>query len=83
MRESAFRQPMEVIMKNLTPRHIQEAESDRRSIKDGWYATNKTGQVCSGRFSNREDCQAHIEQEAKSPNRRKLRIKAESPKKRR
>jgi hypothetical protein len=53
-----------IIMKNLTPRHIQEAESDRRSIKEGWYATNKTGQVCSSRFSNREDCQAHIEQEA-------------------
>jgi hypothetical protein len=50
-------------MKNLTPRHIQEAESDRRSIKDGWYAINKSGQVRSGRFSNREDCQAHIEQE--------------------
>jgi hypothetical protein len=47
-------------MKNLIPRHIQEAESDRRSIKEGWYATNKTGQVCSGRFPDREDCQAHI-----------------------
>jgi hypothetical protein len=51
---------VEVIMKNLIPRHIQEAESDRRSIKEGWYATNKTGQVCSGRFPDREDCQAHI-----------------------
>jgi hypothetical protein len=47
-------------MKNLIPRHIQEAESDRRSIKEGWYATNKTGQVCSGRFPDREDCRAHI-----------------------
>jgi hypothetical protein len=47
-------------MMNLTPRHIQEAESDRRSIKEGWYATNKTGQVCSGRFPDREDCRAHI-----------------------
>ena len=50
-------------MKHLTPRHVQEAESDRRSIKVGWYATNLTGQVCSGRFSNQEDCQAHIAQE--------------------
>jgi hypothetical protein len=29
---------MEIVMINLTPRHIQ-AESDRRGIKDGWYAT--------------------------------------------
>jgi len=49
-------------MNNQTPRHIQEAESDRRSIKDGWYATNKTGQICSNRFLSREDCQAYIEQ---------------------
>ena len=27
------------------------------------YATNETGQVCSGRLSNQEDCQAHIKQE--------------------
>jgi hypothetical protein len=47
-------------MQNLVPRHIQETESDRRAIKDGWYATNETGQVCSGRFSNRADCQAQI-----------------------
>jgi hypothetical protein len=47
-------------VKTLIPRHIQEAESDRRSIKEGWYAINKTGQVCSGRFPDREDCQAHI-----------------------
>jgi len=51
-------------MKNLAPRHIQEAESDQRRIKDGWYATDKTGQICSGRFSSREDCQAYIKQEA-------------------
>jgi hypothetical protein len=50
-------------MQNLVPRHIQETESDRRAIKDGWYATNETGQVCSGRFSNRVDCQAQINQE--------------------
>jgi len=50
-------------MQNIVPRHIQETESDRRAIKDGWYATNETGQVCSGRFSNRADCQTHITQE--------------------
>jgi len=50
------------IVTTLTPRHVEEAESDRRCIKDGWYAMNKAGQVCSGRFSNQEDCQAHIQQ---------------------
>jgi len=54
---------VEIIMKSLTPRHVQEVESDRRSIKEGWYAINRTGQVCSGRFSSREDCQTHIEHE--------------------
>jgi hypothetical protein len=50
-------------MNNLTPRHIQETVSDRRAVREGWYATSETGQVCSGRFSNPEDCQAHIRQE--------------------
>jgi hypothetical protein len=47
-------------MKNLRPRRIHETESDGRGIKEGWYATNKTGQVYSGPFLNREECQAHI-----------------------
>jgi hypothetical protein len=64
VRDSARRQPVQNHHEKSNSRHIQEAESDRRSIKEGWYATNKTGQVCSSRFSNREDCQAHIEQEA-------------------
>jgi hypothetical protein len=50
-------------MNNLTPRYIQEAVSDRRAVRDGWYVTSETGQVCSGRFSNQQDCQAHIKQE--------------------
>jgi hypothetical protein len=54
---------MEIIMINLTPHHVQEAESDRRGIKDGWYASNIKGRVSSSRFSSREACQAHIEQE--------------------
>jgi len=52
-----------VIMTNWTARHVSEAESDRRGIKDGWYAISKTGKVRSGRFSNLEDCQAHIKRE--------------------
>jgi hypothetical protein len=50
-------------MATLTPRNVDEAESDRRGIKDGWYAINTSGKVCSSRFSNREDSQAHINQE--------------------
>jgi len=55
-------------MNKRTPRHIQEAESDRRCIKEGWYAVSKSGQVRSGRFPNREDCQAQIEQELTDSN---------------
>jgi hypothetical protein len=47
----------------LRPRHIDEAESGMGATKEGWYAASKTGQICSGRFSNREACQAYIEQE--------------------
>ena len=50
-------------MTNETARHINETESDRRGIKGGWYAISQIGKVCSGRFSNREDCQAGIERE--------------------
>jgi len=47
----------------VTARHVNETESDRRGIKDGWYAISQMGKICSGRFSNREDCQAHIKRE--------------------
>jgi len=50
-------------MTNVTARHVNETESDRRGIKDGWYAISQMGTICSGRFSNREDCQAHIKRE--------------------
>ena len=50
-------------MTNVTARHVNETESDRRGIKDGWYATSQMGKICSGRFSNREECQAHIKRE--------------------
>jgi hypothetical protein len=49
-----------MIVKDLSPRRVDETESDGRGIKAGWYATNKTGQVCSGPFLSREECQAHI-----------------------
>jgi chaperonin GroEL len=50
-------------MTNVTARHVNETESDRRGIKGGWYAISQMGKVCSGRFSNREDCQAQIKRE--------------------
>jgi hypothetical protein len=52
-----------IIMTNETARHVNETESDRRGIKDGWYAISQIGKICTGRFLNREDCQAHIKQE--------------------
>jgi len=50
-------------MNILTPRRIRKIESDSRGIKEGWYAANKAGKICSGRFSAQEACQAHIAQE--------------------
>jgi hypothetical protein len=32
-------------MQNLTPRHINEVESDRRGVKDGWYSINGGGKL--------------------------------------
>jgi hypothetical protein len=42
---------------------MREMESDIRGVKEGWYATNKAGKICSGRFSDQEACQTHIAQE--------------------
>ena len=50
-------------MKNLTPRHINDVESDRRGIKDGWYAINGFGKLGGGPFSSREDCLLAINQQ--------------------
>jgi hypothetical protein len=48
------------IMENITPHHINEAASDRRWIKEGWYAANTSGRLGNGPFLNREDCLADI-----------------------
>jgi hypothetical protein len=47
-------------MENIAPRHINEVESDRRCIKDGWYAASATGRLGNGPFSTRDDCLADI-----------------------
>ncbi len=48
-------------MKNLTPRHISDVESDWRGVKDGWYAVGKTGKLGGRVFPNRFECAEHIE----------------------
>ena len=50
-------------MKDLVTRHIEEAEADRRGIKDGWYAMSTAGAVCSGPFPTPAACNEHIKQE--------------------
>jgi hypothetical protein len=47
-------------MKTLVPRHINDVESDRRAVKNGWYAINETGELRSGPFSNRPECVEYI-----------------------
>ena len=47
-------------MKNLIPRLINDVESDRRAVKNGWYAINETGKLRSGPFSNRSACLEYI-----------------------
>jgi len=43
-------------MNNLSPRHVNESESDNRSIKEGWYAMRRNGSLRLGPFSSREEC---------------------------
>ena len=50
-------------MQNLTLRYINEVESDRRGVKDGWYAVNGVGKLGCGPFENREECLAGIMQQ--------------------
>jgi hypothetical protein len=35
---------------------ILSIATDMRGIKDGWYATEKDGNLVAGPFSSREDC---------------------------
>ncbi len=50
-------------MKDLTARHVQETDSIRRGIRDGWYAISPAGAICSGLFLTEAACEAHSEQE--------------------
>jgi len=46
----------------LTTRYVNEAESDNRGIKMGWYAMRRDGSLLLGPFMNQEDCAAEIAQ---------------------
>jgi len=47
-------------MKKPTPFYLNEDQSDRLAVKNGWYEVHENGQLGSGPFSNREDCLGHI-----------------------
>jgi hypothetical protein len=54
-------------MNNLTPRHVNERESDMRGIKEGWYAIRRNGSLRLGPFTSREQCVAVIAQAGVEP----------------
>jgi hypothetical protein len=43
-----------------TAGYVNEIQSNRRGIKDGWYAMNAEGVPAFGPFSNRETCLSRI-----------------------
>ena len=46
----------EIVMKNLTPRHIEKDESDRLGIKHGWYGIKVNGTLMTGPAPSHADC---------------------------
>ena len=58
---------MELKMQNLTPRHINDQESDNRGIKEGWYAMRRNGSLRLGPFLSREQCVVEISQAQDEP----------------
>lgn len=54
-------------MNNLTPRHIDDNESDNRSVKAGWYAMRRNGSLRLGPFLSRDECLAEIAQAQPEP----------------
>ena len=43
-------------MQNLTPRHIEAAESKILGIEQGWYGVKVSGTIMTGRSSTHEKC---------------------------
>jgi len=54
-------------MPNLTPHHINENESENRSVKAGWYAARLNGTLRSGPFLSRDECMTEIEKAVSEP----------------
>ena len=54
-------------MNNLTPRHVEDSESDNRSIKAGWYAMRRNGSLRLGPFSSRDECLTRIAEAKAEP----------------
>jgi hypothetical protein len=49
-------------MTHSDPHYINELQSDLRGVKEGWYATDKRGNLLLGPFNNRELCLTRISQ---------------------
>jgi len=43
-------------MSNPIPYRINEDQSDRRGVKEGWYVMDGEGKLTFGPFSSRDDC---------------------------
>jgi hypothetical protein len=43
-------------MSNAIPYRINEAQSDMRGVKEGWYAMDEEGKLTLGPFSTCDDC---------------------------
>jgi hypothetical protein len=50
-------------MKGLMAHYVQGAESIKRGIVEGWYATGTVETTCDGPFPTCAACEAHIAQE--------------------
>lgn len=63
MNIEAFRKPeschngkSEFKVSRSTLQRINEAQSDMRGVKEGWYVMDDEGRLTSGPFSTRDDC---------------------------
>jgi hypothetical protein len=51
-------------MTNPSPRCIGDDESERRSVKSGWYEIDSNGKIGAGPFPSRESCPEGTTQQA-------------------
>jgi hypothetical protein len=57
----------QIVMKNLTPRHIEKDESDRLGIKHGWYGIKVNGTLMTGPAPSHTECLKLIDDVADPP----------------